>query len=89
MECVGAECTLSGMTRPLAVVVAIVTLAAPSVAHAASLTTQPAKSCYRSGETVHFIGGDFTAGNQVNLSRDGIFLRHRAERNEELAGRPH
>lgn len=63
-----------GMTRPLAVAVAIAILGAPSVAHAASLTTQPAKSCYRSGETVHFIGGDFTAGNQVNLSRDGTFL---------------
>jgi hypothetical protein len=63
-----------GMTRPLAVAVAIATLGAPSVAHAATLTTQPAKSCYRSGETVHFIGGDFTAGNLVNLSRDNIFV---------------
>jgi hypothetical protein len=63
-----------GMTRPLAVAVAIATLGAPSVSHAATLTAQPAKSCYRSGETVHFIGGDFTAGNQVNLSRDNIFV---------------
>jgi len=74
MECVGAECTLSGMTRPLAVAVAILTLAAPSAAHAASLTTQPAKSCYRSGETVHFIGDDFTPSNLVNLTRDDIFV---------------
>jgi hypothetical protein len=63
-----------GMTRPLAVAVAIASLAAPSVAHAASLTPNPAKSCYRSGETVHFIGDGFTAGNQVNLSRDNNFV---------------
>jgi hypothetical protein len=62
------------MTRPLAVAVAIASLAAPSAAHAASLTANPVKPCYRSGETVHFIGDGFTAGNQVNLSRDGIFV---------------
>ena len=60
-----------GMTRPLAVGVAIATIAAPSVAHAASLTTEPEKSCYRSGETLHFLGEDFTASNLVDLSRDG------------------
>ena len=60
-----------GMTRPLAVAVAIATIAAPSVAHAASLTTEPEKSCYRSGETLHFLGEDFTASNLVDLSRDG------------------
>jgi hypothetical protein len=63
-----------GMTRPLAVAVAIATLGAPSVAEAASLTTQPAKSCYRSGETVHFIGADFTPSNPVNLNRDNTFV---------------
>ena len=63
-----------GMTRPLAIAVAIATLAAPSAAHAASLTADPAKPCYRSGETLHFIGGDFTAGNQVNLIRDGVLV---------------
>jgi hypothetical protein len=62
------------MTRPLAIAVAIATLAAPSAAQAASLTTKPAKSCYRSGETVHFIGADFTPPNLVNLSRDNIFV---------------
>lgn len=60
-----------GMTRPLAVAVAIASLAAPSVAHAASLTPNPAKPCYRSGETVHFLGEGFTPGNPVSLSRDG------------------
>ena len=62
------------MTRPLAVVVVIVTLAAPSVADAASLTPQPAKSCYRSGETVHFLGAGFTPSSTANLSRDGTFV---------------
>ena len=74
MECVGAECTLSGMTRPLAVAVAIASLAAPSAAHAASLTTKPAKPCYRSGETVHFLGDGFTPSGSVNLTRDGTFV---------------
>ncbi len=62
------------MTRPLAVAVALATLAAPSVAHAASLTTKPAKSCYRSGETVHFLGDGFTASSSANLTRDSVFV---------------
>jgi hypothetical protein len=62
------------MTRPLAVAVAIAALAAPSVAHAASLTTNPAKSCYRSGETVHFLGDGFTGSSSANLTRDGVFV---------------
>jgi hypothetical protein len=74
MECVGAECTLSRMTRPLAVVMAIATLAAPSAAHAASLTASPAKSCYRTGETVNFIGSGFTPSSSANLTRDGTFV---------------
>jgi hypothetical protein len=63
-----------GMTRPLAVAVAIASLAAPSAAHAASLTTKPAKPCYRSGETVHFVGEGFTPSNQVNLMRDNVLV---------------
>jgi hypothetical protein len=62
------------MTRPLAVAVALATLAAPSAAQAASLATQPAKPCYRSGETVHFIGSGFTASSTANLSRDDTFI---------------
>jgi len=62
------------MTRPLAVAVAVAALAAPSAAHAASLTAQPAKACYRAGETVHFIGAGFTPSNQVNLVRDGVLV---------------
>jgi hypothetical protein len=62
------------MTRPLAVAVAVAALAAPSAAHAASLTTTPAKPCYRSGETVHFLGASFTPSSSVNLTRDGTFV---------------
>jgi hypothetical protein len=62
------------MTRPLAVAVALATLAAPSAADAASLTTNPVKSCYRSRETVHFVGADFTPSSNANLTRDGIFV---------------
>jgi hypothetical protein len=62
------------MTRPLAAAVAALTLAAPSAAQAASLTTQPAKPCYRSGETVRFIGSGFTPSSSANLTRDGTFV---------------
>ena len=62
------------MTRSLAVVVTIATLAAPSAAQAASLTTKPAKPCYRSGETVHFLAEGFTPSSNANLSRDNIFI---------------
>jgi hypothetical protein len=62
------------MTRPLAVAVAIAVLAAPSVAHAASLTAKPAKSCYRSSETVHFVGDGFTGASNANLTRNGTFV---------------
>jgi hypothetical protein len=63
-----------GMTRPLAVAMALATLAAPSVANAASLTTKPDKACYRSGETVSFMGDGFTAGGSVNLMRGSTFI---------------
>jgi hypothetical protein len=62
------------MTRHLAVAVAIATFAAPSAAHAAALTTQPAKPCYRSGESVHFLGSGFTASSTANLNRDTTFI---------------
>ena len=62
------------MTRPLAVAVVLATLAVPSAAHAASLAAQPAKPCYRTDETVHFIGSGFTASGMVNFSRDSVFV---------------
>jgi hypothetical protein len=62
------------MPRPLAVAVTLATLALPSAAHAASLTTKPAKPCYRSGEKVHFLGSGFTPSGSVNLKRDETFI---------------
>jgi hypothetical protein len=62
------------MTRPLAVAVTLATLAAPSAAHAASLTTDPAKPCYRSRESVNFIGAGFMPSSTANLTRDGVFV---------------
>jgi hypothetical protein len=62
------------MTRSLAVVVAVAALAAPSAAHAASVVANPVKSCYRSGETVDFVGSGFTPSSSVNLTRDGTFV---------------
>jgi hypothetical protein len=62
------------MTRPLAVAATLATLAAPSAAHAATLTTNPVKSCYRSGETVNFVGAGFSPSSSANLTRDGIFV---------------
>ena len=55
-------------------VVALAALAAPSAAQAASLTANPTKACYRSGETVHFVGAGFTPSGSVNLSRDNVFI---------------
>jgi hypothetical protein len=63
-----------GMTRPLAVAVTLATLAAPSAAHAASLTTDPAKPCYRSRESVNFVGAGFMPSSTANLTRDGVFV---------------
>ncbi len=62
------------MPRPLAVAITLATLALPSAAHAASLTTKPAKPCYRSGERVHFLGSAFTPSSTANLTRDGTFI---------------
>jgi hypothetical protein len=75
MVAVGAECTLSRMARPLAVAITLATLALPSTTHAASLTTKPAKPCYRSGETVSFLGSGFTPSSSANLTRDGTFMQ--------------
>jgi hypothetical protein len=62
------------MPRPLAVALVLATLALPSAAHAASLTTEPEKPCYRSGETVSFLGSGFTPSSSANLTRDGTFI---------------
>jgi hypothetical protein len=63
-----------GMTRPLAVAVTLASLALPSAAHAASLTTDPAKPCYRTRESVSFVGSGFMPSSTANLTRDGVFV---------------
>ena len=62
------------MTRPLAVAVTLATLAAPSAAHAASLTTDPAKPCYRSRRDRQLRRLRFTPSSTANLTRDGVFV---------------
>jgi hypothetical protein len=62
------------MTRPLAVAVTLASLALPSAAHAASLTTDPAKPCYRTRESVSFVGSGFMPSSTANLTRDGVFV---------------
>ena len=62
------------MTRLLAVAVALAGIAAPATAAAATLTTQPVKPCYRSGESVSFVGTGFTPSSTANLTRDGTFV---------------
>lgn len=50
--------------------VALVALAAPAAASAATLTADPAKDCYRSGEQVTLGGTGFTASGSVNVTSD-------------------
>jgi hypothetical protein len=58
----------------MAVAATLATLAAPSAAHAATLTINPVKSCYRSQETIRFVGAGFTPSTNTSLTRDGIFV---------------
>ena len=51
--------------------VAVLALAAPAVASAATLTASPLKPCYRSGESVAVTGTGYTANGGVNVTRDG------------------
>jgi hypothetical protein len=52
---------------------AVIALAVPAVASAATLSVDPVKPCYRSGETVNLAGTGFTPNvpNGVNVTRDG------------------
>jgi hypothetical protein len=49
-------------------------LAAASTAAAATMTVDPRRSCYSSGETVQLEGSGFTANGQVSIARDGQTL---------------
>lgn len=53
---------------------AIVTLAAPSLAQAATLVADPDLSCYPEGFQVFLPGEGFTPNAQVNFTRDGQLL---------------
>jgi hypothetical protein len=52
---------------------AVIALAVPAVASAATLSADPVKPCYRSGETVNLAGTGFTPNvpSGVNVTRDG------------------
>ena len=52
-----------------AVATATVALVAPAAASAATLTVDPVKPCYGSGETVNLLGAGFTPSNSVNVSK--------------------
>jgi hypothetical protein len=54
-----------------AVVTAVVALAGPAAASAATLTTSPQKPCFGSGDRVTFSGSGFTPGGIVDFTRDG------------------
>ena len=54
-----------------AVAIAIVAFAAPAAASPATLTVEPAKPCYREGETVFLTAEGYTPNGFVNFTRDG------------------
>jgi hypothetical protein len=59
--------------RPLvaAVAIAIAAFAAPAAASAATLTVEPAKPCYREGDTVFLTAEGYTPNGFVDFTRDG------------------
>ena len=64
------------MIRSLAVAVGVAALAAPSAASAASLTVNPQKPCYSSGESINLLGTGFSPLDSATISRDGEQLGH-------------
>jgi len=62
------------MTRSLAVAAAVVALAAPSAASAASLSVSPQKRCYSSGESVNLLGSGFSLLGSTTITRDGSLV---------------
>jgi len=54
-----------------ALATAAVALVTPALASAATLTVDPAKPCYREGETVNLLGAGFTPLATVQISRNG------------------
>jgi hypothetical protein len=75
--------------RPLvaAVAIAIVAFAAPAVASAATLTVEPAKACYREGETVFLRAEGYTPNGFVDFTRDGeVIERLQADPSGAISG---
>ncbi len=60
--------------RLVAAATAALAIAAPASASAASLTVEPQKSCYGSGEVVRVAGLGFTPGAEVVITREGESL---------------
>jgi hypothetical protein len=64
------------MTRSLvAAAAAVLMLALPSAASAATLSVSPQKDCYSSGESVSLLGAGFSPFATASVSRDGELLR--------------
>jgi hypothetical protein len=57
-----------------ALATAVVALAAPSLAQAATLVAEPDLACYPEGYSPDLLGEGFTPNAQVNFSRDGMPL---------------
>jgi hypothetical protein len=57
--------------RTAAVAIAIVTLAAPAAASAATLTVEPDNPCYREQQTVFLTAEGYTPNGMVDFTRDG------------------
>jgi hypothetical protein len=57
-----------------ALATAVVVLAAPAAASAATLAADPALACYREEQTVLLPGAGFTPNAEVNFSRDGMLV---------------
>lgn len=53
---------------------AVLALAVPAAASAAAVSVDPAKACYRDGETVSLLGSAFTPLSSVNVTKDGSSL---------------
>lgn len=59
------------MVRPSSALAVVAVVALPAAADAASLSVNPLKSCYRSGERVGLSGTGFTPSGTVSITSDG------------------
>jgi hypothetical protein len=54
---------------------AVVVLAAPGAASAATLNVDPVKPCFGAGDTLNFVGEGYTPGAIIDFRRDGKRIR--------------